>query len=467
MARYNTTLATGTTSTTATLSTPNSGLLTKFTGTSYTVTVPDPTMYPGTPQTYFNAASGTITLSSPSGVFSGPGASGTSSLTVASGTSAIVASDGTNYLLVAQNGGPINTSTLTVTGALTANPANANISLAPTGTGIVTINPATTGSIANVTGSFTTLSASSTVGLSPANAAVTISPTGSGNVVIGPATAGTINNMSIGASTRSTGAFTTLAANGAVTLSNGTDASSSTVGGTLTVTGGVAVSGKIFTGGSLNVGSGGATVAGGLTVSSSGLTVSAGGASITGTTTCTGQLQVASGNTIKARYDGSDSYSAGLSWNVLQLGNNGNNEIVAGNTNTGGNFRFWVNATNNATSGSWSSNGTNCLTLASNGNATFSGTITENSSIAYKENVNPIMDALSKILMLNGVTYDRTAGSDNKGEAGLIAEDVYQVLPNLVQLKDGKPDGVCYNRLTAYLIEAVKTLSAEVEKLKK
>jgi hypothetical protein len=77
------------------------------------------------------------------------------------------------------------------------------------------------------------------------------------------------------------------------------------------------------------------------------------------------------------------------------------------------------------------------------------------------------MDALSKILMLNGVTYDRTAGSDNKNEAGLIAEQVYEVLPNLVQLKDGKPDGVCYNRLTAYLIEAVKTLSAEVEKLKK
>lgn len=38
---------------------------------------------------------------------------------------------------------------LTVNGALTVNPANAAISLAPTGTGTITINPATTGSMSN------------------------------------------------------------------------------------------------------------------------------------------------------------------------------------------------------------------------------------------------------------------------------------------------------------------------------
>ncbi|MHB8388035.1 MAG: hypothetical protein ACYDBH_00475 [Acidobacteriaceae bacterium] len=40
--------------------------------------------------------------------------------------------------------------TITANGALTANPANANISLVPTGTGIVTINPATVGAMDNV-----------------------------------------------------------------------------------------------------------------------------------------------------------------------------------------------------------------------------------------------------------------------------------------------------------------------------
>jgi hypothetical protein len=58
--------------------------------------------------------------------------------------------------------------------------------------------------------------------INPANAAVSIAPTGTGTVTINPATAGTINNMSIGATTPSTGAFTTLSASGAVTLSGGT-----------------------------------------------------------------------------------------------------------------------------------------------------------------------------------------------------------------------------------------------------
>ena len=60
------------------------------------------------------------------------------------------------------------------------------------------------------------LTAASTVTLSPANASVAISPTGTGTVTINPATAGTINNMSIGATTASTGAFTTLSASSTV-----------------------------------------------------------------------------------------------------------------------------------------------------------------------------------------------------------------------------------------------------------
>jgi hypothetical protein len=60
---------------------------------------------------------------------------------------------------------------LTLDGAFNMNPANANISIAPTGTGTLTVNPATAGTINNMAiggttaaaGSFTTLAASSTV----------------------------------------------------------------------------------------------------------------------------------------------------------------------------------------------------------------------------------------------------------------------------------------------------------------
>lgn len=92
--------------------------------------------------------------------------------------------------------------------------------------------------------------------------------------------------------------------------------------------------------------------------------------------------------------------------------------------------------------------------------------IVESSSIALKENVEPISNALDSILNLTGVTYDRKDGS-RQDEAGLIAEEVAKVLPNLVtRNQDGSVEGVQYTKLTAYLIEAVKTLKSEIDSLK-
>lgn len=95
------------------------------------------------------------------------------------------------------------------------------------------------------------------------------------------------------------------------------------------------------------------------------------------------------------------------------------------------------------------------------------GQILETSSIALKENINPIENALDSIMQLIGVTYDRKDGS-TKNEAGLIAEEVNRVIPSVVAKdKDGNPMGINYSRLSAYLIEAVKSLKAEIDSLKK
>ena len=98
---------------------------------------------------------------------------------------------------------------------------------------------------------------------------------------------------------------------------------------------------------------------------------------------------------------------------------------------------------------------------------TLSSTIfTETSSIALKENFRPIEDALEKILNLTGVIYDRKDGSQ-KDEVGMIAEHVNSVIPNVVG-KDaqGQPTTIAYQRITAYLIEAVKSLKQEINDLK-
>jgi hypothetical protein len=92
-------------------------------------------------------------------------------------------------------------------------------------------------------------------------------------------------------------------------------------------------------------------------------------------------------------------------------------------------------------------------------------TVVETSSIAFKENVNPINDALDKVLQLVGVTYDRKDGS-KLNEAGLIAEEVNKVLPNLVSKDDeGNAYGLQYTKLVAYLIESIKTLNTRIEQL--
>ena len=89
----------------------------------------------------------------------------------------------------------------------------------------------------------------------------------------------------------------------------------------------------------------------------------------------------------------------------------------------------------------------------------------ETSSIVFKENLNPITDALDKVLSMNAWTFDRKDGSI-KNEPGLVAEEVNKILPNLVTKNaQGDPYSISYTRLTAYLLEAIKELNIKLEKV--
>jgi hypothetical protein len=134
---------------------------------------------------------------------------------------------------------------------------------------------------------------------SPANANVTLSPTGTGSVTIAPASTGTINNINIGGTTRGSGAFTTLTANNAVTFTQNA-ASTNTTSGTLVVTGGVGVSGRISTL-DLTVTN---TIQGSISGNAATITSQANSATIAATTSATGDrivLRDSNGDT-NARY---------------------------------------------------------------------------------------------------------------------------------------------------------------------
>lgn len=121
---------------------------------------------------------------------------------------------------------------------------NGTGNLSVTTTGTATISPTSTTTIGTLAQTTTLLG---NVSAASNNQTVTLTPNGaSGTVNIAPVTlTGTINNMSVGATTRSTGAFTTLTANDTTTLTKGT-AATSTATGTLQVTGGAGFTGSVY-----------------------------------------------------------------------------------------------------------------------------------------------------------------------------------------------------------------------------
>ena len=95
------------------------------------------------------------------------------------------------------------------TGDLLAEGVDAQIRLSPSGTGTVTINPATTGTVNNVNVNAQNLSTSGNVSLTP-NADVTISPQAGGTLTVRPTDAGLVDNVTIGSVIPRNGTFSTL-----------------------------------------------------------------------------------------------------------------------------------------------------------------------------------------------------------------------------------------------------------------
>lgn len=88
------------------------------------------------------------------------------------------------------------------------------------------------------------------------------------------------------------------------------------------------------------------------------------------------------------------------------------------------------------------------------------------SSRRWKKNIRTIDNALGKIERLRGVTFDWKA--DGKRDIGLIAEEVGEVIPEVVAYEENGVDAksVDYARLVSVLIEAVKEQQAEINDLR-
>jgi trimeric autotransporter adhesin len=107
---------------------------------------------------------------------------------------------------------------------------------------------------------------------------------------------------------------------------------------------------------------------------------------------------------------------------------------------------------------------TNLLTLGQGAGPSIADGWTTYSSRRWKTNIHALQNALGKVEQLRGVSYDLK--DSGKHEIGVIAEEVGQVVPEVVSYeKNGKDaQGVDYSRLTALLIEAVKQQQQQIQK---
>ena len=101
----------------------------------------------------------------------------------------------------------------------------------------------------------------------------------------------------------------------------------------------------------------------------------------------------------------------------------------------------------------------------------FGGVVTadgfvERSSRRLKENIRPINDAREKIRRLQGVYFDWKPDKGGNADIGFIAEDVNDVLPEVVKHStDGTIQGVKYSKMVALAIEGLKAQQEQVDRL--
>jgi hypothetical protein len=97
------------------------------------------------------------------------------------------------------------------------------------------------------------------------------------------------------------------------------------------------------------------------------------------------------------------------------------------------------------------------------GNIVATGNVSASSDVRLKSEIELIEDALSKIKEIRGITYKRMGQRERN--AGVIAQEVETVLPEVVKTDEDGFKSVCYGNMVGLLIEAVKELSERIEEL--
>ena len=199
-------------------------------------------------------------------------------------------------------------------------------------------------------------------------------------------------------------------------------------------------------------------------------TAQKGAVQLTDSTSSTSTTTAATPNSVKTTYDAAlkttttDIKSAGsLTFNdniLLYFGTGNDAELFCDGThmymdlNAGiGNFYIRDGSTTR-------------FTFDDAGDFTATGNVTAYSDINLKENINKLDSALDKLETINGYTYNF---KDNPSvpKAGLIAQEVEEILPEAVATNEEGIKSIDYNGTIALLVEAIKEQQKQIDDLRK
>ena len=110
-------------------------------------------------------------------------------------------------------------------------------------------------------------------------------------------------------------------------------------------------------------------------------------------------------------------------------------------------------------------------TLRVSGNAFVTGEVHSSSAsdIKLKDNLKVIQNPLEKLSKINGYEFDWNKHDHREGthDIGVVAQEVQQVLPEIVEEKVNNTLGVKYEKMIPLLIECVKSQQKQIDQLKK
>ena len=95
----------------------------------------------------------------------------------------------------------------------------------------------------------------------------------------------------------------------------------------------------------------------------------------------------------------------------------------------------------------------------------------QSSDIRLKEDITPIDNALDTVMNLQGISFkwreEEYSDTPQEGrETGLIAQEVEEVLPEVVSTDSEGYKSVEYGNIVSVLIEAIKSQQSQIDELK-